>query len=131
MGRVPGYPAHRQRIADRRPRRTAAGRRCFARWLLRHAPDGPGGQRGQRTARRPDASSGRLTSPGDPGPWRVGPARGPAARWVTPGAKADEDAAVSDRDELNQLRKALADVSRQRDVLKRTAATLIKEARDK
>ena len=55
----------------------------------------------------------------------------PAARWVQPSASADSDAAVSERDELNQLRKAMADVTRQRDVLKRTAATLIKEGTNK
>lgn len=38
------------------------------------------------------------------------------------------DGALSERDELNQLRRAVADVTRQRDVLKRTAATLIQEA---
>jgi hypothetical protein len=54
----------------------------------------------------------------------------PAGRWVKPGATAD-DGAVSERDELTQLRKALADVARQRDVLKRTAATMIQEATDK
>nr|WP_269466899.1 PPE family protein [Mycobacterium kansasii] len=85
-----------------------------------------------------NAPRGDQTRPRAGSRHRVIPALGesglredPAARWVTPAAKADEDAAVSDRDELNQLRKALADVSRQRDVLKRTAATLIKEARDK
>lgn len=55
----------------------------------------------------------------------------PDARWAEPAAPADVNAAVSERDELNQLRKAMADVSRQRDVLKRTAATLIKEATQK
>lgn len=55
----------------------------------------------------------------------------PAAPWVKPGAPADGDGAVSERDELNQLRKAVADVTRQRDVLKRTAATLIKEGTQK
>ncbi|OBH01758.1 hypothetical protein A5696_13280 [Mycobacterium sp. E2699] len=55
----------------------------------------------------------------------------PAAPWVKPGAPADGDGAVSERDELNQLRKAIADVTRQRDVLKRTAATLIKEGTQK
>ena len=54
----------------------------------------------------------------------------PAGRWVDPAASAD-DSAVSEREELNQLRKAMADVTRQRDVLKRTAATLIKEATQK
>jgi hypothetical protein len=54
----------------------------------------------------------------------------PAGRWVDPAAVAD-DSAVSEREELNQLRKAMADVTRQRDVLKRTAATLIKEATQK
>ncbi|ORA25973.1 PPE family protein [Mycobacterium angelicum] len=43
----------------------------------------------------------------------------------------DGDGAVSERDELNQLRKAAADIARQRDVLKRTAATLIQEAAHK
>lgn len=42
-----------------------------------------------------------------------------------------EDGALSERDELNQLRRAVADVARQRDVLKRTAATLIQEATDR
>jgi PPE-repeat protein len=55
----------------------------------------------------------------------------PAARWVEPTAPAEDDGAVSERDELNQLRRAMADVTRQRDVLKRTAATLIKEATQK
>ncbi|MCV7413299.1 PPE family protein [Mycobacterium florentinum] len=55
----------------------------------------------------------------------------PAARWVEPAAPSDGDGAVSERDELIQLRKAMADVTRQRDVLKRTAATLIKEATQK
>ncbi|OBI99842.1 PPE family protein [Mycobacterium sp. 1465703.0] len=55
----------------------------------------------------------------------------PAGRWAKPTADADDDAAVSERDELNQLRKAIADVRRQRDVLKRTAASLIKEATNK
>jgi PPE-repeat protein len=54
----------------------------------------------------------------------------PAGRWVDPAAAAG-DSAVSEREELNQLRKAMADVTRQRDVLKRTAATLIKEATQK
>ena len=53
----------------------------------------------------------------------------PAARWVKPSAAVDDDGVVSERDELNQLRRAIADVTRQRDVLKRTAATLIKEAK--
>ncbi|WP_264060323.1 PPE family protein [Mycobacterium montefiorense] len=55
----------------------------------------------------------------------------PAARWVEPTAPADGDGAVSERDELIALRRAMADVTRQRDVLKRTAATLIKEATQK
>ncbi len=55
----------------------------------------------------------------------------PAARWVEPTAPAEGDGAVSERDELVALRKAMADVTRQRDVLKRTAATLIKEATQK
>ncbi|WP_235852878.1 PPE family protein [Mycobacterium interjectum] len=55
----------------------------------------------------------------------------PAAPWVKPGAPADGDGAVSEREELAQLRKAVADVTRQRDVLKRTAATLIKEGTQK
>jgi len=55
----------------------------------------------------------------------------PAGRWVKPSAAVDDDAASSEREELNALRKAIADVSRQRDVLKRTAATLIKEATQK
>jgi PPE-repeat protein len=58
----------------------------------------------------------------------------PAARWVKPSASADgstDGGAASERDELNQLRKAIADVTRQRDVLKRTASSLIKEASEK
>lgn len=55
----------------------------------------------------------------------------PAARWARPNTNATDDASASERDELNQLRKAFADVSRQRDVLKRTAATLIEEATHK
>ncbi|WP_090350000.1 PPE family protein [Mycobacterium bohemicum] len=56
----------------------------------------------------------------------------PAAPWVRPAANGPADGGViSERDELNQLRKAVADVTRQRDVLKRTAATLIKEATEK
>jgi PPE-repeat protein len=56
----------------------------------------------------------------------------PAARWTAASAASDGGGgAVSERDELNQLRKAIADVTRQRDVLKRTAATLIREAADK
>ncbi len=62
---------------------------------------------------------------------RIGHARGPGGRWVEPTAPAEGDGAVSERDELNQLRRAMADVTRQRDVLKRTAATLIKEATQK
>jgi PPE-repeat protein len=54
----------------------------------------------------------------------------PAGRWVEPVAAVD-DGAISEREELNQLRKAIADVTRQRDVLKRTASTLIKEATQK
>jgi PPE-repeat protein len=56
----------------------------------------------------------------------------PAAPWVTPGPCGSTDGgAVSEREELDQLRKAIADVTRQRDVLKRTAATLIKEGTQK
>ena len=55
----------------------------------------------------------------------------PAARWAASNAPAEDDGAVSERDELTALRKAMADVTRQRDVLKRTAATLIKEATQK
>lgn len=53
-----------------------------------------------------------------------------AARWVKT-TSPEEQAAVGEREELIQLRKAIADVSRQRDVLKRTAATLIKEGTKK
>lgn len=54
----------------------------------------------------------------------------PAARWAKPNAPVPDNA-ESERDELNQLRKAFADVTRQRDVLKRTAATLLEEAAHK
>ncbi|MEC4763510.1 PPE family protein [Mycobacterium sherrisii] len=57
--------------------------------------------------------------------------RDPARHWVEPAPSAEGDGAVSERDELIALRKAMADVTRQRDVLKRTAATLIKEATQK
>ncbi|VBA53429.1 putative PPE family protein PPE32 [Mycobacterium attenuatum] len=84
-----------------------------------------------------NAPRGDQTRPRAGSRHRVIPALGesgmredPAARWVAPSTGAHEDAAACERDELNQLRKALADVSRQRDVLKRTAAALIKEARD-
>ncbi len=55
----------------------------------------------------------------------------PAARWAATNASAEDDGASSERDELIALRKAMADFTRQRDVLKRTAATLIKEATQK
>ncbi|WP_144207701.1 hypothetical protein [Mycobacterium tilburgii] len=59
------------------------------------------------------------------------PAVDPAGRGVEPAAFADGAGAVSERDELIALSKAMADVTRQRDVLKRTAANLIKEATHK
>ncbi|MCV7353335.1 PPE family protein [Mycobacterium parmense] len=55
----------------------------------------------------------------------------PAARWAQPAASAADEGALSEREELAQLRKAMADVTRQRDVLKRTAATLIREGTNK
>ncbi len=55
----------------------------------------------------------------------------PAGRWVATNAPVEDDGAASEREELIALRKAMADVTRQRDVLKRTAATLIKEATQK
>ncbi|WP_082973747.1 PPE family protein [Mycobacterium sp. E1386] len=55
----------------------------------------------------------------------------PAGRWVASNAAAEDDGAAGEREELIALRKAMADVTRQRDVLKRTAATLIKEATQK
>lgn len=54
-----------------------------------------------------------------------------AAREPDIRADGPDDGALSERDELNQLRRAVADVTRQRDVLKRTAATLIQEATHK
>ena len=54
----------------------------------------------------------------------------PAARWVSP-TQPWRTRRGREREELIQLRKAMADVTRQRDVLKRTAATLIKEATQK
>jgi len=45
-------------------------------------------------------------------------------------AAAGEEA-VGERDELNQLRKAIADMTKQRDALKRTAALLLQEANQK
>lgn len=56
----------------------------------------------------------------------------PAAPWVQPTPRGgDDDDRMSERDELNQLRKAFAEVTRQRDVLKRTAATIIADATQK
>ncbi|WP_438502047.1 PPE family protein [Mycobacterium paraseoulense] len=55
----------------------------------------------------------------------------PAGRWVAANAAAEDGGGSSEREELIALRKAMADVTRQRDVLKRTAATLIKEATQK
>jgi hypothetical protein len=50
---------------------------------------------------------------------------GTPGRWVNaPGG----DSTVSERDELNGLRKAFADLAKERDVLMGTAAQLIKEA---
>jgi PPE-repeat protein len=55
-----------------------------------------------------------------------------ADRWVTQdGRAADSDEAVGERDELSQLRKAVAAMTKQRDALKRTAALLIQEANQK
>lgn len=42
---------------------------------------------------------------------------------------ADGDDALSERDELNRLRRAVIEVGRQRDALKRTAAVLIQESK--
>jgi PPE-repeat protein len=50
---------------------------------------------------------------------------GASGRWVN---APDRDATVSERDELNGLRKATAELARERDVLMRSAARLIKEA---
>jgi PPE-repeat protein len=53
-------------------------------------------------------------------------------RWVAPHRRAaDSEETVSERDELNQLRKAIADMTKQRDALKRTAALLLQEANHK
>ncbi|OBI73054.1 PPE family protein [Mycobacterium asiaticum] len=54
-----------------------------------------------------------------------------ADRWVAQDRRSDGDDAVSERDELNQLRRAIADMTRQRDALTRTAALLIQEATNK
>ncbi|BBX62121.1 PPE family protein [Mycobacterium saskatchewanense] len=54
-----------------------------------------------------------------------------ADRWVAQDRRAAEDEAVSERDELNQLRRAIADMTKQRDALKRTASLLIQEANNK
>ncbi|MCV7100514.1 PPE family protein [Mycobacterium palustre] len=54
-----------------------------------------------------------------------------ADRWVAQNRRAADDEAVSERDELNQLRRAVADMTKQRDALKRTAALLIQEANNK
>ncbi len=53
-------------------------------------------------------------------------------RWLKPERIVpDGDGVVSERDELHRLRKAIADMAKQRDALKRTAAVLIKEATQK
>lgn len=46
-------------------------------------------------------------------------------RWTT---TPDRNGVVSERDELNLLRKAVREMVKQRDVLKRTAVFMIKEA---
>jgi PPE-repeat protein len=50
---------------------------------------------------------------------------GTPGRWVN---APDGDATLSERDELNGLRKAIAELAKERDVLMRSAALLIKEA---
>jgi PPE-repeat protein len=53
-------------------------------------------------------------------------------RWIAQDRRvAASEEAVSERDELNQRRKAIADMTKQRDALKRTAALLIQEANQK
>ncbi len=81
--------------------------------------------RGAQTPRSGVRLKGFAALAGEPGSHDDTP-----GRWANRGA-ADGDGAVSERDELNQLRKAMTDVAKQRDVLKRTAALLIKEATEK
>ncbi|WP_085672524.1 PPE family protein [Mycobacterium szulgai] len=70
---------------------------------------------------------------GDRGRVRSGiPAKVVAGSADAPGnAAGPPDDLLSERDELDQLRKAASQLARQRDVLKRTAATLIQESKEK
>jgi PPE-repeat protein len=82
--------------------------------------------RGDRAGSRSGARSKVVAAlDGEPGIHSDNP-----DRWATADHSAsDGDGAVSERDELNQLRKTLADIAKQRDVLKRTAAVLIQESK--
>jgi PPE-repeat protein len=83
--------------------------------------------RGEQTRVR--AGSRHKVIPGLPG--ESGMQGDPAARWARPTTSAPGgDGVSSERDELNQLRRAMRDVAKQRDALKRTAALLIQEAKD-
>jgi hypothetical protein len=63
--------------------------------------------------------------PGQPG---VG--ENTASRWVKPDQHAPHDAsALSERNELNDLRMAIAALAKERDVLKRSANRFIEEAK--
>jgi hypothetical protein len=61
--------------------------------------------------------------PGEPGVGENTP-----GRWVTPDRHAPHDAsALTERDELHDLRMAIAQLARERNVLERSAILLIKE----
>jgi hypothetical protein len=61
--------------------------------------------------------------PGEPGGDENTP-----GRWVEPDQHAPHDAsAFSERDELNDLRMAIAKLAKERDVLERSAILLVKE----
>jgi hypothetical protein len=63
--------------------------------------------------------------PGDPGVGQNTP-----GRWVNIDQHAPHDAsALSERDELNDLRMAIAELAKERDVLKRSANLFIEKAK--
>lgn len=53
------------------------------------------------------------------------------ARWMKPSTTTDHDGALSGPGELKQLRKAIADVTKERDLLESIAVKLIKEANER
>jgi hypothetical protein len=75
---------------------------------------------------RSRADSGLKVIPQMPGEPGVG--ENPPGRWVNVDEHAPHDASAwSERDELNDLRMAIAGLAKERDVLERSAILLIKE----